>query len=147
MLFNDFIKKKFHTKQPANVKRPNSHEVMKQKVKEEKETYDLYQLFIDRDKQLYQLLLDIHHIKCVALTYLGEGGNLPTKPKHKAFPAMDIKPPRSISNTLSPRSSTVSNYGNMIAGMEKKNFKPEDRYENKENNRLSVNWGEVTTRY
>ena len=47
-------------------------------AKEEEEAYQMYLGFLERDKELHQLLIEIHEMKCHFLVCMGEGGNLST---------------------------------------------------------------------
>lgn len=137
---------------------------MKQRAKEEKETYELYQLFMNRDKEFYQILCDIHYLKCAALTYLGEGDKLPAKPRPKAFPVLNIKPPHTnytLQQSPSHRFSTTQQQqqqrgveGNqrydsqrqyMGEGEQDEGGASTRRPESAASTQLSVNWGEVTS--
>ena len=90
---NDFLRIKFdlvHAK--TSVKLLDQNELMRQKYREEHETFQLYQILLARDKELHQLLLDIYEMKCIALTYLGDA--FPPRPLYKALPATNIRCPQ-----------------------------------------------------
>lgn len=90
---NDYVKEKFNLGGAATRSKVVDHTVMQKKLREVQDTYNVYQGLLGRDKEIYELMCDIHDLKCAALMYLGEGKSLPPKPRYVPPPVLDIRPP------------------------------------------------------
>lgn len=90
---NDFLRQKFDLGGQKANKVPDQNELAQQKFREEQETFQLYQILLARDKELHQLVLDIHEMKAMILTYFGEGHSIPPRPMYKALPYTNIRQP------------------------------------------------------
>ena len=97
----DFMMKKLYSKQAVKiikaVQRAEALRVQRKKLlseaKEEREAYQMYLGFLQRDKELHRLLLEIHQMKCHLLVCMGER-ELPPPPEYHPFPDIQIKQPR-----------------------------------------------------
>ena len=94
--FKDFAAKKTYQSKKSPPKKTSEGtsatvavEKAAQRSREEKEMYDLYVGFVKRDKELYQLLVDIYQMKCIVLKCLGETHDLPPAPKYRPFPQLN----------------------------------------------------------
>ena len=71
----------------------NVEKEMKVKYEKDKQTYNLYQGLIARDKELYSLELDVYDLKCAVLKLIDGDAPLPPKPKYTPLPELDIQEP------------------------------------------------------
>lgn len=98
---------------PSTTKAVDDHEEayrkLEWKYREEKETYDLYQILMARDKELYRLRLDIYEMTRALLENFGEERLIPPKPKYIPPPEVNIKPPAPLPKYVPPPPPPVNN--------------------------------------
>lgn len=77
-----------------NAESMNVEKQLKDKYEKDKQIYNLYQGLIARDKDLHTLQLDVYELKCTVLKVInGENAPLPSRPKYKPLPDLDIVEP------------------------------------------------------
>lgn len=78
------------------------------KYAEEKEKYDVYQTLLARDKELFQMRLDIYELKRLFLEHYNQPQLVGQRPKYAPPPKVNIKMPAPVPKYQPPPKSPVA---------------------------------------